>query len=91
MFFFQPLEVHLQPADLLEEFGGVGPVVRLATLAALGEEGLGPLEQGLLPVADERGVQAVLGRQLVGGAVALDRGQGDLGLERGLSRCPELA
>src|SRR5258708_15669068 len=81
-FFFEPLEIHLEPADLLEEFGGIGLIAGLGGLAGVGEEGLGTVEQSLLPVADEGRMDAVLGGQFAGGAVALDRRPGGPPLER---------
>src|SRR5581483_5102836 len=74
-------QLHLEPADLLEQLG----------LLALGSGGGGlrpvledagrPGKELLLPVVDEGGVDAELGGHLVDGLVALEGGQGDLGLE----------
>src|SRR5581483_9726265 len=71
-------QLHLEPADLLEQLG----------LLALGSGGGGlrpvledagrPGKELLLPVVDEGGVDAELGGHLVDGLVALE---GDLGLE----------
>ena len=84
-FFFQPLQLHLEPADLLVQLvlvvlggrGGLGPRDKQA---------LGPGEELLLPAVDEGRVDPEVAGQLVDGAVPLEGGQGDLGLERRKSR-----
>src|ERR1700722_2875600 len=80
-FFFQPLQLHLESADLLEEFGLGGVGLDFGGLDAAGEDGLCTLEQELLPAVDESRMNAKLSSQFVDGAVALESGQGDLGLE----------
>src|SRR3982751_5079129 len=80
-FFFDPLELHLEPADLLVQLGLTGLGVRRGRLCrALKDPGRSG-EQLLLPGVDQRRVDAVMTRQLVDSAVALVRGQSDLGLE----------
>jgi hypothetical protein len=80
-FFFHPLELHLEPADLLVEFGLAGLGVARGRLSAVGEDRLGPGEQLLLPGVDLRRVDVVLAGQLVDRPVGFVGGQGDLGLE----------
>src|SRR5688572_9286332 len=45
--FFQPLQLHLEPSDLLEEFGRLGLILSLAARDAVGEEALGPLSRAI--------------------------------------------
>jgi hypothetical protein len=49
--FLEPLDLHVEPANPLVELGlvGLGPIVLAA--AAIAEEGLGPVEELLLPLA----------------------------------------
>ncbi len=81
-FFFEPLQLHLQPADLLEQLGLAGLGVVRGGLGPFGEELLGPGQERLLPGVDERRVDIELPGQLVDGTVPLGGGQGDPGLER---------
>src|SRR5262249_18638285 len=81
-FFFEPLQRHLEAADLLEQLGLLRLGVGRSRLAAVAEDLVGPGQQLLLPGVDEGGVGAVLARQLVYGPVPLEGGEGDLGLER---------
>ena len=54
--FFQPLDLHVEPADLLEEFGLAGlPLFPLAA-ATVAEEGLDVVQEMLLPLADLDGM-----------------------------------
>src|SRR5271157_2858659 len=54
--FFQPLDLHVEPADLLEEFGLAGlPLFPLAA-ATVAEEGLDVVQELLLPLADLDGM-----------------------------------
>src|SRR3954452_9282996 len=80
-FFFDPLELHLEPADLLVQLGLTGLGVGRGRLGRALEDPGRPDEQLLLPGVNQRRVDAVMTRQLVDRAVALVRGQGDLGLE----------
>ena len=80
-FFFEPLVLHLQPADLLVELGFV-ILLRTRGLPALEEAG-GAVEEVAFPVADLRGVDAEAGGELLGGLDALVGFEGDLRLEVG--------
>ena len=53
-----------------------------AALGRAAEDALGPGQELLLPAVDQRRVDAVVPGQLVDRLVPLERGQGDLGLER---------
>ena len=81
-FFFEPLQLHLEPADLLEQLGLAGLGVRRGRLGRAPEDALRPGQELLLPAVDERRVDAVVPGQLVDRPVPLEGGQGDLGLER---------
>ena len=81
-FFFEPLQLHLQPADLLEQLGLLGLGVGGDRLVAVAEDLVGPGEELLLPGVDRGRVDPLLARQFVDSAVSLEGGQGDLGLER---------
>src|SRR5450432_2410312 len=83
-FFFEPLQFHLEPSDLLEQLSLAGLGVRRGRLGVgrPGEESLGPGEEVLLPAMDERWVDAVVPGQLVDRLVPLVSGQCDLRLER---------
>src|SRR5438477_11931140 len=48
-FFFEPLQRHLEPADLLEPFGLLGLGLGGGGLAAVAEDLVGPGQQLLLP------------------------------------------
>ena len=81
--FFQPLDLHVEPADLLVEFGLEGlPVVAVAA-AAIAEEGLDAVEELLLPLTDLDGVDLVRLGEFGDGLGLLGGLQGDLGLEGG--------
>jgi hypothetical protein len=91
-FFFDPLQLHLEAPDLLEQLGLAGLGVGRSRLG-LGRPGEEPLDAGqerFLPAMDGRGVDAVLTRQLVDGLVGLVSGQCDLGLERSRVNLPLL-
>jgi hypothetical protein len=78
-----PIQLHLEPSDLLVKSSLGGLILAVAGwLGAVGEDGLGPFEQLLLPGVDEGGVDAVLAGQLVDSFLALDGRQCHLGLER---------
>jgi hypothetical protein len=81
-FFFEPLELHLEPPDLLEELGLAGLGVRRGRLGRTAEDPLGADEKLLLPAVDQRRMDAVVSGQFVDRAVALVGGQRDLRLER---------
>src|SRR5690348_423673 len=78
-FFFHPVQLHLEPADLLVELGLQGLMIDRRGLAAVAEEVGGAGEELLLPAMDQGGMDAVLAGQLVDGLVPLDGREGDLG------------
>src|SRR3954470_6339337 len=80
--FFETLQLHLEPPDLLEQLDLAGLGVSRGRLGRAPEEALGPGQELLLPAVDECRVDAVVPGQLVDRAVPLQGGQGDLGLER---------
>src|SRR5215472_18162623 len=81
--FLQPLDFHVESADPLVELG-LGRLALLTLAAsAVAEEGLGPVEELLLPLADLDGVDLERLRQLGDGPGLLGGLQGDLGLEGG--------
>ena len=57
--FLQPLDFHVEPADPLVEFGLEGLALVALAAAAVAEEGLGAVEELLLPLADLDGVDLV--------------------------------
>jgi hypothetical protein len=79
--FFKPVQLHLELPDLPVQFRlGLLPVL-VRPLPSIREE-IGQLLQQLrFPAADLVGVDAELAGQLGHGLFALDRLQGDLGLE----------
>jgi hypothetical protein len=76
--FFEPLQLHLKPSDLLEQ-------LRLLILAlhAPGEQLAGAVQQLLLPLAGLDRVDGVVGSDLLDRLAATDRLHGDPGLELG--------
>src|SRR5271166_6848717 len=79
--FFQPLDLHVEPADLLEEFGLAGlPLFPLAA-ATVAEEGLDVVQEMLLPLADLDGMDLERRAEFGGGPGLLGRFQSDLRLE----------
>src|SRR5262249_54877537 len=84
--FFQPLDLHVEPTDLLVEFGLEGLVLVVLAATAVGEERLGAVEELLLPLADLDRVDLKGLRQLGKGPGLLGGLQGDPGLEgRGIA------
>src|SRR5271166_4824792 len=77
-FFFDPFQLHFEPADLLEQLRLAGLGVGRAGLGPVGEHRPGPGQQLLLPAVDQGRVDPEVAGQFVDGAVALDRRQGDL-------------
>src|SRR5205814_9625668 len=70
-FFFEPLQLHLEPTDLLVEFGHL----LLLLPALLGrplEQRLGAVEQAPLPLMHLRGMDAKLAGQFADGVQLLD-------------------
>jgi hypothetical protein len=55
-FFFQPLDLHLEPADLLVELGLDRLALVVVAAAAVLEQGLDTVQELLLPLADLDGV-----------------------------------
>src|SRR5947209_3373829 len=81
--FFQPFDLHVEPADLLVQLGLRRlPLLALAP-AAVAEQALGPVEERLLPLADLDGMDLVRLGELGDGLGLLGGLQGDLGLEGG--------
>ena len=54
-FFFEPFQLHFEPADLLEQLGLAGLGVGRAALGPVGEHRPGPGQQLLLPAVDQVG------------------------------------
>src|ERR1700757_2673148 len=82
-FFFQPLDLHVEPSDLLVEFGLDGQALVVLAAAAVAEERFGAVQELLLPLADLDRVDLEGPRQLGQGPGLLDGLQGNLGLEGG--------
>ena len=83
-FFFEPLQLHLQLADLLEQLSLLGLTLLLVlALLAAGEQLAGAIQQLPLPLTDLDGVDGVIGGDLLDRLAATDRLHGDLGLELG--------
>jgi len=55
-FFFQPLDLHLEPADLLVKLGLDRLALVVVVAASVAEQGLDPVQELLLPLADLDGV-----------------------------------
>src|SRR5919202_315408 len=81
-FFFEPLQLHLEAADLLEQLGLLGLGVGGGHLAAVAEDLVRPGQKLFLPAVDQGGVDPVVAGQLVDRLVPLEGSQGHLGLER---------
>src|SRR6185437_14194426 len=81
--FFQPLDLHVEPADLLVEFCLVGLLVLAFAAAAVAKERLGAVEKLLLPLTDLHGVDLIRLGEFGDGPGLLGGLQGDLGLEGG--------
>src|SRR5262249_26841862 len=82
-FFFQPLDLHVEPSDLLVELGLDGQALVSFAAAAVAKERFDAAEELLLPLADLDRVDLEDPRQLGQGPGLLDGLQGDLGLEGG--------
>jgi hypothetical protein len=82
-FFFQPLDLRLEPADLLIKLGLDRLAVVVVAAASVLEEGLDPVQELLLPLADLDRVDLKGRGQLGQGLGLLDSLQGDLRLETG--------
>ena len=82
--FFEPLQLHLKPADLLEQLRLLGlPLVLVLSLLAPDEQLAGSIEQLPLPLAHLDRVDGVVGGDLLDRLAATDRLHGDPGLELG--------
>jgi hypothetical protein len=81
MFFFKPFEIDAETADLLEEFGEAEFVLGIDGLGSISEDVESVLQEKFLPGVNEVGVDAVLSGEFIGGAVAAECGESDLGLE----------
>ena len=82
-FFFQPLDLHVEPSDLLVKLGLEGQALVPLAATAVAEERFGAVEELLLPLADLHRVDLEGPRQLGQGPGLLDGLQGDPGLEGG--------
>ena len=51
-FFFQPLDLHVEPADLLVEFGLDGLALVVVAAATVAEQRFDAVQELLLPLAD---------------------------------------
>ena len=58
-FFFQPLEFHLEPADLLEEFGLDLLALVVVAAAAVAEQRFDAVQELFLPLTDLDGVDLI--------------------------------
>src|SRR5512135_2416636 len=81
--FLQPLDFHVEPPDPLEELGLDRLALAAVAAAAVAEEGLGAVEELLLPLADLDGVDLIGPGELGDSPGLLGGLQGDLGLEGG--------
>lgn len=79
--FFQPLQFHLQPADLFVQFGFAHGLFVLCVRMTVVEHRRPIGQQLLLPGADLVGVNIVVAGDLVDGLESFDRFQGDGELE----------
>ena len=80
--FFQPLQFHLEFADLVEQFSFLGLALLLALLASR-KQLTGTIQQLLLPLTHLNWVDGVIGGDLLDRLAATDRLHGDSGLEFG--------
>ena len=82
--FFEPLQLHLQPADLLQQLGFLGlPLVLKLSFLAPGEKLAGAVQQLPFPLAHLDRVDDVVGSDLLDRLAATERLHGDPGLELG--------
>src|ERR1700744_257582 len=81
--FFQELDLHVEPADLLVEFGLDGIPLLAPAPPAVAEERLDAVEELLLPLADLDGVDLIRLGEFGDGLGLLGGLQGNLGLEGG--------
>src|SRR5271154_5084678 len=81
-FFFEPVQLHLQFADLLVQHGFPRLVIDLASCTIPAERCLRVRQQLLLPLAHLRRMDIERAGQLGHGPISLERRQSHLGLER---------
>src|SRR3954447_14084799 len=80
-FFFQPLEFHLEPADLLVEFGLDRLALVVVAAAAVAEQRFDAVQELLLPLTDLDGVDLISSCQVGEGPGLLGGLQSDPSLE----------
>ena len=82
--FFEPLQLHLQPSDLLEQLRLLGlPLLLALGLLPSREELAGAVQELSLPLAHLDRVDGVVSGDLLDRLAATDRLHGDSGLELG--------
>jgi len=82
--FFEPLQLHLQLADLLEQLGLLGlALAGVLGFLAPGEQLTGAIEELPLPLTHLDRVDGMVGGDLLDRLAATDRLHGDPGLELG--------
>ena len=82
--FFEPLQLHLKPSDLLEQLGLFGlPLLIVLGLLAPGEQLAGAVQQLTLPLTHLDRVDCMVCSDLLDRLAATDRLHGDPGLELG--------
>ena len=80
--FFEPLQLHLQPPDLLEQLSLLGlSVLVVLTLLAPGEQLTSAIDELPLPLAHLDRVNGVIGSNRLNRLAATDRLHGDPRLE----------
>src|SRR5206468_2800836 len=87
-FFFEPVQLHVQLADLTVQLLDHRLMVVLRLVLRLLKHPGNVREQPPLPLADQIAMHAKLTRQLAQRLVVLQRGQGDPRLERGFIPLP---
>src|SRR5258708_4038017 len=86
-FFFQPVQFHVEPADLLEQLGFAGLLCRgVLYLIARLKQARRAQEQLLLPLMDLRRMDVEERGQLLNRLLLFNSRQSDLGLELGAPR-----
>jgi hypothetical protein len=83
-FFFEPVQLDVEPPDLLVEQGDFGLEAIWVPRSLRGlEQGTDAIEELLAPFVNEVGVDLELGSDLWHGTCLFECGQGDFGPERG--------
>src|SRR2546428_1964958 len=80
-FFFEPLQFHLEPANLLVQLRLHSLGIYRSRLGAVAEDALRSCEQLLLPTVDQCRIHVELDRQLIDGPIFPQSSHGHLGLE----------